>query len=151
MAAGPKRMRMPRRLCCSAFREGAGSRRFAATEKRHDAGGPLTLRRKQDVWIALALFAAGWGIRLALASRLEFPPLDDPAFYVQTARNLAAGRGLVSDVLWSYQFAFPAVTHPSHEYWMPSATLLMAPWIKAFGDSLLIAQLPGTLCGALLV
>jgi 4-amino-4-deoxy-L-arabinose transferase-like glycosyltransferase len=109
------------------------------------------LRRKQDVWIALGLLAAGWAIRLALAARLEFPPLDDPAFYVQTARNLAAGRGLVSDVLWSFQFPFSGVTHASHEYWMPMATFLMAPWIKAFGDSLLIAQLPGTLCGALLV
>ncbi len=109
------------------------------------------MRRKQDVWIALGLLVAGWGIRLALAARLEFPPLDDPAFYVQTARSLAAGRGLVSDVLWSYQFPFSSVTHASHEYWMPMATLLMAPWIKAFGDSLLIAQLPGTLCGALLV
>lgn len=109
------------------------------------------MRRKQDVWIALGLLVAGWGIRLALAARLEFPPLDDPAFYVQTARSLAAGRGLVSDVLWSYQFPFSSVTHASHEYWMPMATLLMAPWIKAVGDSLLIAQLPGTLCGALLV
>jgi 4-amino-4-deoxy-L-arabinose transferase-like glycosyltransferase len=97
------------------------------------------------------LLVAGWAIRLAFATRLEFPPLDDPAFYVQTARHLAAGRGLVSDVLWSYQFPFPGVTHASHEYWMPIATFLMAPWIKAFGDSLLVAQLPGTLCGALLV
>jgi len=86
-----------------------------------------------------------------LAARITFPPLDDPAFYVQTARNLAAGRGLVSDVLWSYQFSFPSVSHPSHEYWMPMATLLMAPWIRALGDTLFAAQLPGTLCGALLV
>jgi 4-amino-4-deoxy-L-arabinose transferase-like glycosyltransferase len=109
------------------------------------------VRRGLDVWIALGLLAAGWAIRLALATRLEFPPLDDPAFYVQTARHLAAGRGLVSDVLWSYQFPFPGVSHASHEYWMPMATFLMTPWIKAFGDSLLVAQLPGTLCGALLV
>ena len=108
------------------------------------------LRRRSDVWIALGLLAVGWGIRLALAARLAFPPLDDPAFYLQTARHLAAGRGLVSDVLWSYQFSFPGVSHPSHEYWMPVATFLMAPWIKAFGDSLLVAQIPGTLCSALL-
>lgn len=109
------------------------------------------MKRRQEVWIALGLLVAGWGIRLALATRLAFPPLDDPAFYVQTARHLAAGRGLVSDVLWCYQFPFSGVTHASHEYWMPMTTFLMAPWIKAFGDSLLIAQLPGTLCGALLV
>ena len=94
------------------------------------------MRRGLDVWIALGLLAIAWAIRLALAAHIAFPPLDDPAFYLQTARSLAAGRGLVSDVLWSYQFTFPSVTHPSHEYWMPMATLLMAPWIKAFGDSL---------------
>jgi 4-amino-4-deoxy-L-arabinose transferase-like glycosyltransferase len=109
------------------------------------------VRRGLDLWIALGLLAIAWMIRLALASRIAFPPLDDPAFYLQTARDLAAGRGLVSDVLWSYQFSFPAVTHPSHEYWMPMATLLMAPWIRAFGDTLLVAQIPGALCGALLV
>ncbi len=114
-------------------------------------GGVGTVRRGLDVWIALGLLAIAWAIRLALAAHIAFPPLDDPAFYLQTARSLAAGRGLVSDVLWSYQFTFPSVTHPSHEYWMPMATLLMAPWIKAFGDSLLVAQVPGTLCAALLV
>ncbi len=109
------------------------------------------MRRGLDVWIALGLLAIAWAIRLALAAHIAFPPLDDPAFYLQTARSLAAGRGLVSDVLWSYQFTFPSVTHPSHEYWMPIATLLMVPWIKAFGDSLLVAQIPGTFCAALLV
>ena len=109
------------------------------------------MRRGLDVWIALGLLAMAWAVRLALAARITFPPLDDPAFYLQTARHLAAGRGLVSDVLWSYQFAFPSVTHPSHEYWMPMATLLMAPWIKAFGDTLFVAQIPGTLSAALLV
>ena len=108
------------------------------------------MRRGLDLWIALGLLAFAWAIRLAFAAYIAFPPLDDPAFYLQTARHLAAGRGLVSDVLWSYQYAFPTVTHPSHEYWMPMATLLMAPWIKALGDSLFAAQIPGTLSGALL-
>ncbi|MBM3121940.1 MAG: hypothetical protein FJZ97_07100, partial [Chloroflexi bacterium] len=107
--------------------------------------------RRADVWIALGLLACAWAVRLLFASQLAFPPLDDPAFYVQTARNLAAGRGLVSDVLWSYQFPFAQVAHPSHEYWMPLATLLMAPWIRALGDGQLVAHLSGTLCGALLV
>ena len=107
--------------------------------------------RKVDVQIALGLLACAWAVRLLFASQVVFPPLDDPAFYVQTARNLAAGRGLVSDVLWTYQFPFAQVTHPSHEYWMPLATLLMAPWIRVLGEGQLAAQLPGTLCGALLV
>ena len=109
------------------------------------------IKSRTDLWFALALLGAAWGVRLALAAQLLFPPLDDPAFYVQTARSLAAGRGLVTDVIWSAQFPFAAVTHPSHEYWMPMATFLMAPWTRAFGDSLFVAQIAGTLCGALLV
>ena len=106
--------------------------------------------RRYDVLIGIGLFAAAFAIRLFFASRLVFPPLDDPAFYLQTARHLAAGRGLVSDVIWNYFVAFPAVTHPSHEYWMPLATWLMSPFIKVLGDTLLSAQLPGIISGALL-
>jgi hypothetical protein len=112
----------------------------------------MTIRssaRARDGWIYFALFAAALLIRLSLALQLPFPPLDDPAFYLQTARNLTAGRGLVSDVIWSYQFLFPAVTHPSHEYWMPLATLLMAPWISLF-QATEAAHLSGVICGALL-
>ena len=105
---------------------------------------------RRGVVIGASLFAAAFAIRLVFAARLVFPPLDDPAFYIQTARNLAAGRGLVSDVLWNYFVSFPSVTHPSHEFWMPLATLLMAVTIRLFGDTLPVAQLPGVLSGALL-
>jgi 4-amino-4-deoxy-L-arabinose transferase-like glycosyltransferase len=103
-----------------------------------------------DIWIGSGLFAAALVIRLIFGAQLVFPPLDDPAFYLQTARNVAAGRGLVSDVIWNYFVAFPTVTHSSHEYWMPLATWLMSPFIKVLGDSLLSAQLPGLITGALL-
>lgn len=106
--------------------------------------------RRPDIAVMISLFAVAFAIRLVFAARLVFPPLDDPAFYLQTARNLAAGRGLVSDVLWNYFVPFTAVTHPSHEFWMPLATLLMAATIRLFGDTLLAAQLPGILSGALL-
>ena len=105
---------------------------------------------KRDLIIGISLLATTFAIRLIFAARLVFPPLDDPAFYLQTARNLAAGRGLVSDVIWNYFVPFSAVTHPSHEYWMPLATWLMSPFIKVFGDTLLAAQLPGIICGAAL-
>ena len=82
--------------------------------------------------------------------RLSFPPLDDPAGYIQLARNIASGRGLVSDVLWNYWVPFPAVTHASNEFWMPLASVIMAGSLRLFGDTLLAAQLPGLVAGALL-
>jgi hypothetical protein len=85
--------------------------------------------------------------RVLFARAVVFPDLDDPAFYVSVARNLAAGRGLVIDALWSYQFPFTAVTHASNEYWMPLASLLMAPCLALFGPALWAAQIPRVLAG----
>jgi uncharacterized membrane protein len=93
---------------------------------------------------------AAFAVRFFVARQLVFPPLDDPAFYIQTARNLAAGRGLVIDVVWTQFVPFAAVTHLSHEFWMPLTTALMAVFIRLFGDTLLAAQLPDVLAGALL-
>ncbi len=106
--------------------------------------------RSKAIWISLALFVVAFALRLWLALQLPFPPLDDPAFYVQTARNVAAGRGLVSDVIYNYWLPYNAISHPSHEYWMPLTTLAMAGFIKVWGDSLFVAQLPGLLSSALL-
>ena len=69
----------------------------------------------KNIWIYLALFAAALLVRLWLALQLSFPQLDDPAGYIQLARNIASGRGLISDVLWSYWVSFPTVTHSSTE------------------------------------
>ena len=106
--------------------------------------------RSQDMLIGLLLFAGALLLRLWVAAQIVFPPLDDPAFYVQTARNVAAGRGLVSDVIYNYWVPYSSVTHPSHEYWMPVTTLVMAVFIKLWGESLLVAQLPGIFASALL-
>lgn len=107
-------------------------------------------RHAKDVWICLGLFAAALLVRLFLAVQLPFPQLDDPAGYIQLARNIASGRGLVSDVLWNYWISFPSVTHPSNEFWMPLASVIMAGPVRLFGDTLLVAQLPGIISGSLL-
>ncbi len=109
------------------------------------------MTRRREFLILLSLFAASFVVRLVFAAQLVFPPLDDPAFYIQTARHMAAGRGLVSDVLWNYITQFASVTHPSHEYWMPLATWLMVPFLRWESTATWAAQLPGVICGALLV
>lgn len=108
------------------------------------------LRDSKDFRICLTLFVAAFVVRFLLARQLVFPPLDDPTFYIQTARNLVAGRGLVIDVVWSQFVPFAGVTHPSHEFWMPMTTFLMAIFIRLFGDTLFVAQLPDVLAGSLL-
>lgn len=105
-----------------------------------------------------ALLIIGLGIRWLYIRAVVFPPLDDPAFYLITAQNLVAGRGLEVDALWSYQIPFPQVTHPSHEHWMPLTTGLIA---AAFSIQRLLSgelegplrtgQIPGLVMGTLLV
>jgi hypothetical protein len=96
-------------------------------------------------------------VRLAYARAVVFPPLDDPAFYLTSAENVVSGRGLVVDVLWSYQVPFPNVTHPSHEHWMPLTTGLIAAAFAiqravagVLEASLQTGQMPGLILGALL-
>lgn len=106
--------------------------------------------RTRESWICITLFLAAFALRLFLALQLPFPQLDDPAGYIQLVRNIAAGRGLVSDVLWNYWVPFPAVTHASNEFWMPLASIIMAGALRLFGGTLFAAQLPGMISGALL-
>lgn len=110
-----------------------------------------------DIWLLLGLFAISLGVRWLYAQAVVFPPLDDPTFYLATAENVASGRGLVVDALWSYQVPFPSVTHPSHEHWMPLTTGLIAAAFAAQREvagvlepSLTIGQMPGLVLGALL-
>jgi hypothetical protein len=110
----------------------------------------ISSERKKDFWICAALFVAALGLRVVLALQLPFPQLDDPAGYIQVARNIASGRGFVSDVLWSYWVSFPTVTHPAGEFWLPLASLLMAGSIRLLGDTMFAAQLPGIIAGSLL-
>lgn len=105
--------------------------------------------KRREMLFGGGLLALALIIRLIFAAQLVFPPLDDPAFYVQTARNVVAGRGLVIDVIYNYWVPFASVTHPSHEYWMPITSLMMAAFMRLGGDSLVMAQLPGVLAGAL--
>lgn len=115
----------------------------------------LALRRAEalravDRLVPLLLFFIAALARLALVLSVSHPGLDDPAFYLRVAENLAAGRGFTIDVLWTYQIPFASVTHPSNEHWMPLASLIIAPLFAAFGPSFQLAQTAGAVLGALL-
>jgi hypothetical protein len=110
-----------------------------------------------DLLLAALLFVAALGVRWLYTGVVTFPPSDESAFYLTTAENILSGRGLEVDTLWSYQFPFQEVTHPSHEHWMPLTTALLAAafavqrtLVGAIETSLRIAQMPGLVLGALL-
>ncbi len=76
-------------------------------------------------------------------------PLEDPAFYFSTARNLLAGRGLTVEVVWTYGLGLPSLPRPSHEWWQPLPTFAEALALVVTGptgiDPWRSAQLPGVL------
>ena len=111
-----------------------------------------------DLLLVIVLLTIGLGVRWLYVQAVVFPPLDDPAFYLTSAQNLVSGRGLVVDVLWSYQVHFSGVTHPSHEHWMPLTTGLIAAAFAlqraapaVLESTLRAGQLPGLILGGLLV
>ncbi len=104
-----------------------------------------------DAFMLGVLFICALVARVVSAHFLPFPALDDPAFYLKVAENLAQGRGLVIDAIWNYQTVFPAIEHPSNEHWMPLPSLVMAPFFALFGSSYALGQTIGAFFGALIV
>jgi len=100
-------------------------------------------------WAAVgAIFLLALGLRVYMARGVA-EPLDSDSFdYLIVARNLAQGRGFVEDVVWNFRTLPSAVTHPSHDYWMPLTSILTALSLLIFGDSFSAAQLPNLLLGA---
>ena len=83
--------------------------------------------------------------------RLAVGPLDnDSTYYYLLGRNLAEGRGFVEDLVWNYVSPPASVTHPSHDYWMPLESLLIAGSLRLGGGAFFTALLPNLFFGSLL-
>lgn len=96
--------------------------------------------------VLVALIAAV--VRLLYSQAVPFPPADDPAYYATVARNLVAGRGFVSDVIWQYGTLYPSVTHAAGDLWMPLPSLVMAASIWLAGSGWFNLQIPGIVAGS---
>jgi hypothetical protein len=82
---------------------------------------------RREAWLsAAAVFAIALVVRIVAAAAVVFPVPEDTAYYAGVARNLAEGRGLISDALWSYQTQPLVVPRAAFEVWMPLPSLLEA-------------------------
>ncbi len=55
------------------------------------------------VWMApLVLYLIALCVRLVVTAWVPFPPTEGSLYYLDVARNLVTGHGLVTDVQWSY-------------------------------------------------
>ncbi|MEA2549367.1 MAG: hypothetical protein QOE42_1965 [Chloroflexota bacterium] len=78
-----------------------------------------------------------------------FPKPEDTAYYVDAARNVLAGRGLVSDALWSYQTLPLVVPREAFEVWLPLPTFAALIPMAILGATFAAAQVSSVLIGAL--
>lgn len=90
-------------------------------------------------------------VRVLAAAQVRFPIPEDTAYYVDVARNLLAGRGLVADALWSYQTPPLILPRPAFEVWLPLPSLLAALPMAVAEGTFAAAQLVPVVAGAIVV
>jgi hypothetical protein len=110
--------------------------------------GPRVLSRREAALSALLVFGVALAFRYYAASLVVFPKPEDTAYYVEVARNLIEGRGLVADSLWSYQTPPLVVPRDAFEVWLPLPTFLAAIPMALFGTTFAAAQWSSILVGA---
>lgn len=84
------------------------------------------MSRREAAASALLVLGVALSVRVAAAALIAFPIPEDTTYYVGVARNLAEGRGLVSDALWSFATPPLVIPRPAFEIWLPLPSLLAA-------------------------
>jgi hypothetical protein len=103
----------------------------------------------------LALYALALVVRLMLLGGSVDPAYPDSFYYVDVARNLAAGRGFEIDVVWIFAEVGggipvdPTLPVPSNAHWMPLASLVQVPFLWLLGPTAIASALPFAILGSL--
>ncbi len=107
------------------------------------------MSRREAVLTAVGLFAVALVVRAVVAAQIVFPKPEDTAYYVDVARNLIDGHGLVADAMWSYQTPPLQFPRPAFEVWLPLPTFLAAIPMALLGTTFGAAQVSSVLIGSL--
>jgi hypothetical protein len=102
----------------------------------------------------IALYLLALVARLVAAALFPDPAYPDSFYYVDVARQLAAGHGFTVDFVWIFPEvggsipANPVLPIPSNAHWMPLASLIQVPFIWLLGPTAFASALPFALTGA---
>jgi 4-amino-4-deoxy-L-arabinose transferase-like glycosyltransferase len=102
---------------------------------------------RRDRWLVLGLALL---VRILAAWPQQQPNYMDAAYYLVGGQQLAQGYGFNDPYVWNYLDAPASLPHPSHLYWMPLPSILVALSQLLFGLNYRAAQLPFVLLSALL-
>jgi hypothetical protein len=98
--------------------------------------------------VVVGLYLLALVIRLIAAEQIPFPTTEPSAYYVDVARNLVGGEGLVSNGVWSFATPPLEVPKPAFELWLPMATFASAIPMALLGSTYGAAQIGGAVLGA---
>ena len=107
------------------------------------------MSRREAIVSAAAVFVVGLVVRIAASAVIVFPRPEDTSYYVEVARHVLEGRGLVSDALWSYSTPPLVFPRPAFEVWLPLPTFLALVPMALLGATFAAAQVSSVLVGAL--
>jgi hypothetical protein len=102
----------------------------------------------------LLLYGLALAVRVVLIWHFPHPAYPDSFYYVDVARNLAAGEGFNVDFIWIFPEVGggipvqPVLPIPSNAHWMPLASIVQVPFLALSGDAAWAAALPFALIGA---
>lgn len=103
----------------------------------------------------IALYLLALVARLVVMAGFPDPAYPDSFYYVDVARQLAAGHGFSIDVVWIFAEvggripANPVLPIASNAHWMPLASLVQVPFIWLLGPTAIASALPFAFLGAL--
>lgn len=102
---------------------------------------------RRDVWLIFGLAVLVRG--LAALPQAQ-PNYMDAAYYLAGGQRLAQGYGFNDAYVWHYLDQPTSLPHPSHLYWMPLPSILVATSQSILGVTYRAAQLPFVLLSSLL-
>jgi 4-amino-4-deoxy-L-arabinose transferase-like glycosyltransferase len=100
-----------------------------------------------DVWL---IFGLALLVRVLAAVPQTHPNYMDAAYYLVGGQRLAQGFGFNDPYVWHYLDQPSGLPHPSHLYWMPLPSIMVALSQSIFGVNDRAAQIPFVLLSALL-
>ncbi|MBI5842324.1 MAG: hypothetical protein HZB19_19735 [Chloroflexi bacterium] len=97
----------------------------------------------------ILLFLSGLILPLVIAQFQPIPGYLDSDYYYAGGIQLATGKGFTEPYLWNYLDDPQSLPHPSHNYWMPLASILAALGMWVTGQATYaVARIPFILIAA---
>jgi hypothetical protein len=102
----------------------------------------------------VALYLLALVARLVVSAGFPDPAYPDSFYYVDVARQLAAGHGFNVDLVWIFAEvggripAHAVLPIASNAHWMPLASLVQVPFIWLLGPTAMASAIPFAICGA---